>query len=455
MMEILQTIWTALTTPNKELLNILILPLHFIEAYISMLLFTTILNINATKKQKFIYVLSMSFVSIFSRLVIPNPFNTFFNVLSIFLLNIFIFKISIFKGILALIIPFITTAILESIFAKIYDSIFKIDYIQATIVPIHRLLISLIIYFMQFIIYLFLKYYKLNFSKFEILNSKKKYLLIANTILGLILIGSQIYIVYFYASVLPFYIILLNLISLITYILFNLYTIFTVSKLETTSTNLEEAQLYNKTLEILQDNTRAFRHDFANILQGMVGYMDKNDMEGLKKYYSQLVDDIQHSNNLTTLSPKVVNNPAIYNVLANKYHKADGLGIKIHLEAFLDMNELDMKIYEFTRVLGILMDNAIEAASECEDKIINVTFRKDTRKHIQLLIVENTYKDKEINTDKIFEKGFSTKEGNTGLGLWEIRQILKKNTNLNLFTTKNSEFFTQQFEIYYTNTKTR
>ena len=241
----------------------------------------------------------------------------------------------------------------------------------------------------------------------------------------------------------------MSLIGLIVYVLISLYTVFTASKLETTSTNLEEAQLYNKTLEILQDNTRAFRHDFANILQGMVGYMDNNDMEGLKKYYSQLVDDIQTSNNLTTLSPKVVNNPAIYNVLANKYHKADSLGIKIHLEAFLDMNDLHMKIYEFTRVLGILMDNAIEASSECENKIINVTFRNDGRKHMQLLIIENTYKDKNVDTDKIFEKGYSTKKGNTGLGLWEIRQILKKNNNLNLFTTKNETYFTQQFEIFY------
>lgn len=113
------------------------------------------------------------------------------------------------------------------------------------------------------------------------------------------------------------------------------------------------------------------------------------------------------------------------------------------------MNELHMKIYEFTRVLGILMDNAIEATSECENKIINVTFRKDARKHMQLLVIENTYKNKDIDTYKIFEKGYSTKQGNTGLGLWEVRQILKKNNNLNLFTTKNSEFFTQQFEIFY------
>lgn len=449
MMEILQTIWTALTTENEFITNLIGIPSIFLEAYISMLLFTIVLNIDASKKQKIHYVLLMSLISIISRLLIPNPFNTFFNVIAIFLLNIFIFKISIFKGILALIIPFIITAILESIFAKIYYSIFNINYIVATRIPIHRFAISLTIYFIEFIIYLILKYCKLNFSKFEILNSHKKYLLIANTILGIFLIGTQLYIVYFYVSVLPFYIILLNIIGLITYIIFNLYTIFTVSQLETTSTSLEEAQLYNKTLEILQDNTRAFRHDFSNILQGMVGYMDNNDMEGLRKYYSQLVEDVQASNNLTTLSPSVVNNPAIYNVLASKYHKADSLGIKIHLEAFLDMNDLHMKIYEFTRILGILMDNAIEAASECENKMIHVTFRKDSRRHMQLLVVENTYANKEVDTDKIFEKGFSTKQGNTGLGLWEIRQILKKNNNLNLFTTKNSELFIQQFEIYY------
>lgn len=449
MIEMLQTIWTALNTENEVLVNILIIPFHFIEAYISMLLFTTILNINATKKQKFIYVLAMSFISIINRLIIPSPFNTFFNVISIFLLNISIFKISILKGILALIIPFITTAILESICAKIYFIIFNKNYVDGLSIPLNRLIITCILYAFMFLVYILIKYLKLNISKIEILNKKNRRLLIINTIFAIILIATQIYVTYFYSAVLPFYVVLLSLISLLTYVFISLYTLFNVSKLEVTSTNLEEAQLYNKTLEILQDNTRAFRHDFANILQGMVGYMDKNDMEGLRKYYSQLVDDIQQSNNLTTLSPKVVNNPAIYNVLASKYHKADSLGIKIHLESFLNMNELHIKIYEFTRVLGILMDNAIEACRECDNKIINVTFRKDSKKHMQLLIIENTYNNKDIDTNKIFEKGYSTKKGNTGLGLWEVRQILKKNNNLNLFTTKNSDFFTQQFEIFY------
>lgn len=449
MIKILQTIWSSLTTQNEELTTLIGIPSMFLEIFVSMLLFTALFNIDASKKQKLIYVILVSILGILSRLFIPNPFNVLINLLVMFLSIKFIFKPSILRSISCLIIPFAIEILLESIFSKIYFSFLNIDYLVGATIPLHRLIGTLAVYLIMFLLYLLIKYLKVNIFKFEILDKKKKTLLIYNAILGIILICSQLYTTYFYSSVLPFYIVLLNLIGLITFILLSFYTLLTIAKLESTSMSLEESQLYNKTLQMLQDNTRAFRHDFSNIVQGMAGFIDKNDMEGLKKYYSQLVEDIQHTNNLTTLSPEVVNNPAIYNVLATKYHKADQLGIKINLEAFLNMNDLHIKIYEFTRVLGILMDNAIEAAKECDEKIINVVFRKDSKRHMQLLIVENTYTNKDVNTDKIFEKGYSTKQGNTGLGLWEVRQILKKNNNLNLFTTKNDDFFTQQFEIYY------
>ena len=83
------------------------------------------------------------------------------------------------------------------------------------------------------------------------------------------------------------------------------------------------------------------------------------------------------------------------------------------------------------------------------DKIINVIFRNDAKNNVNLIIIENTFKDKNVDLDNIFNKGISGKENHTGLGLWEVRQILKKNNNLNLHTTKNDKYFTQQFEIYY------
>ena len=56
---------------------------------------------------------------------------------------------------------------------------------------------------------------------------------------------------------------------------------------------------------------------------------------------------------------------------------------------------------------------------------------------------------KDINIDEIYQKGFSEKENHTGLGLWEIHKFLSRNTNINLYTSKNHDFFSQQLEIYF------
>ena len=119
------------------------------------------------------------------------------------------------------------------------------------------------------------------------------------------------------------------------------------------------------------------------------------------------------------------------------------------MSLLLDLNDLKMKIYEFARILGILLDNAIEASEECDNKIINIVFRDDFRKHRQLISIENTYKNKNVDTVKIFGKGVSEKENHTGLGLWEVNKILKSNTNVSIFTTKSDKYFCQQLEIYY------
>lgn len=281
-----------------------------------------------------------------------------------------------------------------------------------------------------------------------ILNKQNVILSLAICIWGLIIIFCILYIFNFYTPNLPILLKILILISTILYFINRIFTIFILTKLKIAHINLEQLSLHNKTLESIHEKTSAFRHDIPNILQGMAGYINSNDIIGLKTYYSQFVDDIHNVSNLSALNPNVINSPAVYNILANKYYKCDNLNIKINLEIFFDFKTLNMKTYEFCRILGILIDNAIEAADECEEKTINITIRKDNYRNIQLLIIENTYKNKDINIDEIYKKGFSTKSNNTGIGLWEVRQILKKNNNLNLYTTKNDKYFSQQLEIY-------
>lgn len=451
-MQIFQTIWTAMTTQNEITLSIVFFLLSFIEATVIMLLFTTIFNITASKKSKIIYVICISLIATLSRIVIPDPYGTFLNMISIIFLIKFILNATWLKSLLSEFIVIAISSVFELFMLKFYQTALNLPYDTVMTIPIYRILFTLSIYLCIYVLYRIIKYFKFNI-KLKNMTKKNRTLFIVNTLLGILAIGTQFYLIAFYSDKMPIYITITSILSLIAYFVISFYSLLSTNKLDTTTRDLEEAQLYNKTLTILHDSIRGFKHDFHNIVQSIGGYADRGDLEGLRVYYRQLLQDCGRTNNLTALSPEVINNPAIYNVLANKYHKADEIGVQINLGVFIDLNEIEkhMKIYEFTRILGILLDNAIEAASECENKIIHVSFRKEQNRRRLLVIIDNTYKNKDINVDKIYEKDFSTKSKNTnsGLGLWEVRQILKKNNNLNLYTTKSEEFFSQQFEIYY------
>ena len=451
-MQIFQTIWTTMTTQNEIALSIIFFLLSLIEASVSMLLFTTIFDMKSSRKSKIIYVFLVAIVGSIIRIFIPDPFGSFINILFILCSIKFVFKTSWLKALLSEFIMIALSTVLELFMFKFYQTVLNIPYDNVMTIPIYRFIFTSSIYLCIYLLYRIIKYFKFNI-KLENMTKKNKILFIVNTFLGILAIATQIYLMAFYSDKMPIYITITSILSLLAYFIISFYSLLSTNKLDTTTRDLEEAQLYNKTLTILHDSIRGFKHDFHNIVQSIGGYADRGDLEGLRIYYRQLLQDCGRTNNLTALNPEVINNPAIYNVLATKYHKADEIGVQINLGIFINLNEIEkhMKIYEFTRILGILLDNAIEAAAECENKIIHVSFRKEQNRRRLLVIIDNTYKNKDINVDKIYEKDFSTKskETNSGLGLWEVRQILKKNNNLNLFTTKSEEFFSQQFEIYY------
>ncbi len=446
-MEVFQTIWESLTTYNEGLINFLYIPLSFIEATVTMLLFTTILSIVTTRKQKILYAVILSLISIISRFFIPDPYNVFFNMITLPICVILIFKTNILKGIFAEILPIMIGVVIETILLKIYY-VFGIAQNEAYTIPVYRITFAFSNYIILYLLYMLSKRYNFNVTLVDTMDRKTKILLIINSLIMIISVGAQTYLTTFYIDNLPIFITFISILSLISYYAISIYSLTRITKLELTTKDLEQTKEYNRTLGILHDSIRCFKHDFNNIVTTIGGYVQSEDMKGLKKYYSQLRGDCERINNLTTLSPEVINNPAIYSLLTNKYHLAEEKGSIMNLDVFLDLNELNMKIYEFTRILGILLDNAIEASSECNDKIINIVIRKDTKVSRQLLIIENTYKNIDVDTEKIFEKGYSSKPNNTGLGLWEVRQIMKKNNNLNLYTSKNDIYFKQQLEIY-------
>ena len=184
-------------------------------------------------------------------------------------------------------------------------------------------------------------------------------------------------------------------------------------------------------------------------MQGFGGFIATKDLDGLQKMYNDVICECQELNNIKSFDKEIINNPAIYNLINNKYLLAKKYDIKINLEVYIDFNSLKIKTYELCRILGVLLDNAIEAAKDCEEKIISIKFLKDNYNNRNLVVIENTCKNYLIDINKIKEKGFSTKKNKLfhGLGLWKVNQIIKKNENLRLYTTRD-KMFKQQLEIY-------
>ena len=448
-MEFLNNIWMAISTPNENLVNIMVSLATFVENFLAMTLFLSIFNTKTNLKKKALYIILMSIISIISMGIFPNPINILLNYLIMFILICSIFKFSLFKSLLSVIISIIVLALIGTLILNPYLTICNINSIQLNTIPIYRFGYLAIMYLTVFILSLIIKNRKIQIELLEDIDNKNKFIMIGNLVLGLFTLIIQLIITIYYTDKLPIIITFLSFLSLLAYFSISIYSLTRIMKLTLTTRKLESAEEYNNTLRILHDNVRAFKHDFDNIVTTIGGFIRTNDMEGLKKYYLQLEDDCQRVNNLYILNPNVVNNDGIYNLLTKKYYEAESKNIKVNITFLLDLSKLNMKIYEFARILGILLDNAIEASSECEEKIINLSFRDDTKNSRQLITIENTYNNKDVDTEKIFEKGTTGKTNHTGLGLWEVRRIIKKNTNINLFTNKNDKFFIQQLEIYY------
>lgn len=308
-MEILNNIWSILTTPNQLITKILVSPFTFLEAYLFMMLFITILNINSSKRERISYVILSALSGIITNSLIPNPYNIFLNYLLLFILILLIFKLTILKALISVVSSVFIYGLIGSLILNPYLNICHISTDQLTNIPIYQFFYLMLMYFFAFIIIQILKIRNLKIILFEDIDKKTKTIIFINFIFGALTLVLQLYISVFYIEQLPIMITFLSCLSLLAYLTISIYSLTRVMKLTLTTKKLESAKEYNKALRNLHDNVRGFKHDFDNIVTTIGGYIRTNDMKGLETYYLQLEDDCQRVNNLYLLNPEIVNNP--------------------------------------------------------------------------------------------------------------------------------------------------
>ena len=119
--------------------------------------------------------------------------------------------------------------------------------------------------------------------------------------------------------------------------------------------------------------------------------------------------------------------------------------IDTSIEVREPVGELGVSTAIVCQILGILLDNAVEAIAEADTKKLSIAIIKSPNS--KTIIIKNTWKHKEIEINKLFELGFSTKEKGGGVGLYTVRNYTNKIDRLYLETELGTEYFTQTLTV--------
>lgn len=209
----------------------------------------------------------------------------------------------------------------------------------------------------------------------------------------------------------------------------------------------KKLEVENESLNEQHDKVRCFKHDFVNIMQSISGFISLKDMDSLQEYFKSIANECNLVNVSESITDKVKDNPAISSVLLNKYKVAKQRNIKMNINVHTNLSMVKGKSYMISRMLGILIDNAIDACEDSKDRVINIKIENEKISKKFLINIENTYNNKKVDLIKIYEKEYSTKFGNTGLGLWKVKDFLNRSKSIRLYTSKDDNMFKQQLEI--------
>ena len=213
---------------------------------------------------------------------------------------------------------------------------------------------------------------------------------------------------------------------------------------------LANLQTYTSNIENLATEMRRFRHDHISLLEGLHSYIEDNNMDGVRTFFERYVSDFTKNSEAFNSALDILKHikiPELKSLLALKLMYAQEADIDVHIEVSEAIENLDFDLNDLCRIIGILLDNAIEACREVEgDKLSILKFAVIKKEdEILFLFVNSCVSPPPIS--QMFEKGFSTKGNGRGLGLSTVQTILLRNKYARLNTYIQDEAFIQELTI--------
>ncbi|WP_024834186.1 sensor histidine kinase [Ruminiclostridium josui] len=179
-----------------------------------------------------------------------------------------------------------------------------------------------------------------------------------------------------------------------------------------------QQEFYNESLKDTLQKLRHFKHDYNNHFSTLNFMLSNNKYEEARNYVSEL------SGNVSNINTAIYNieNVALFAIISSKLDKAKKSNIKFNLQVVGVVNSIpELKVSELCAIIGIFLDNAIEAAEESRERTIDMSIIS-YQDCIEILISNSC--DQAPMIKKINLDGYSTKGSERGHGLAIVSNLL-------------------------------
>jgi len=366
------------------------------------------------------------------------------HLLSFFMLKL-LYKQKFIKTLLGLLIIFILSFISEFIFGGIGVLLFNMNFSVMNENYLYYLLLNVAI---SFICYLITKIHFIKNLIDTIVNwySKNEYKSLVFFVF--LILSISIFILYNnFINILPTPVLALTNLFCIGVFVFVIG--FFKEKSNNNKIIYEYDQLldYIKTYEQLLDEKSKNQHEYKNQLS-VIRMMCRN--KKTVDYIDSLLENEIEANLETANKLKYIPKGGLKGLIYYKIETMKKKKLKVFIDVSSELrnyklwNKCDKNLQSISKILGVYLDNAIEAAENSREKfIIFEVFIED--KNI-VFTISNTFSN-EINMEKIDENGYSTKGKGKGYGLSLVKDLISKNDCLEQTRTISGIYYIQKLYI--------
>lgn len=211
------------------------------------------------------------------------------------------------------------------------------------------------------------------------------------------------------------------------------------------NSDYEEYVKYSKESENLVEQYSISQHENKNeliIIRSMVHKSNKKLLE----YLDEIILSKDNIKNSWIKSLKYIPFGGLKGILHNKISsmKADGINVFLSISKEVgdsDLKNLTMKENnQLSKIIGVFLDNAKEAAMLSDDKEVSICIYIEEENVV--FEISNTYIN-EVNLEKIYKAGHSSKGKNRGYGLTLVKSIIEENADFENITKIIDDYFVQ------------